>query len=137
MLKFKFGIQVDMTSVSFIDFNQIGDISDITFLSSTQIIAITTTGATVTLTGIFDLSSETTILNSVFTGIILEDFDDSLIFSFTGIENITIGNIVLTPDSAILTILNQVSAGVTIVGSEFSDVLVGATGNDFLKECRR
>jgi len=134
MLKLQFGKQVNMNSGTFgINFNQLGDIDEDTITFTNNWIAgTTTTGFKVVLIGNFNFTSEFTLLNSDLTGIRLKETDGSLVFSLTGIKNITLGFIVSNPDAADQALENQISEGVTVVGSQFSDVLLGDTGNDVL-----
>ena len=123
----KFGIQINMKGNGAELVSAIGGYTGMLAHSPTKIVLGTFTGGTATITGQFNFTSETTLANSPINGLVIKASDNSLVFSITGLQGLTLGDF---DNNSGLDALDQAASNLTIIGSNFDDVLAGAADNN-------
>ena len=136
MLRLRFGIRVDMSEggdTAAFD-ALVGDVTGISAASTTRLSASTTTGASVTLLGRFDLADEDSLRGSSLTGMEVLDGAGLLVFRVTGIRGLTLDDVDQQRAASDVTdlIVRAAGTGVSITSARFDDVLVGVNGPDYL-----
>lgn len=132
MFTLKFGNRIVMRDIFHTNYDKInlGDIVESSISgNSSRISADTTRDYRMIIRGHFDLSSEAAFLNSSIQAIILKNPDGSSLLRISNFSSLDVGTLVSVGDALDL-ITSDVSAGVKLIGSNFSDVLTGYIGND-------